>query len=91
MNNPPPRDANEITGLAPAAPGWQIVVTSPRSGDREVCPVVAWAAQRHIAADGTPEHNVHPVFVLDGQTWTLGDLDQIIRADGKVLAPDELP
>ncbi|WP_228979672.1 hypothetical protein [Streptomyces sp. DH12] len=90
MNNPLPRDANEITGLVPATPGWQIVVTSPSSGDRKVCPIVAWAAQRHIGTDGTPDHNVHPVFVLDGRTWTLGDLDQIIRADGEVLAPDEL-
>ncbi|MCZ9352963.1 hypothetical protein NGM36_24870 [Streptomyces mutabilis] len=84
-------DDNKITALAPAAPGWLIVVTSPTSGDRKVCQIVAWAAQCLPAPDGTPEHNVHPVFVLDGTTWTLGDLDRIIRADGKILAPGEQP
>ncbi len=84
-------DGNEITALAPAEPGWSIVVTSPSSGDRTVCPIVSWAAQCQPGADGVPEHGVHPVFVLDGRTWTLGDLDQIIRADGKILAPGEQP
>ncbi|MET8765828.1 hypothetical protein [Streptomyces sp. NPDC004658] len=84
-------DGNEITALIPAEAGWQIVVTSPSSGDRKVCPIVAWAAQCLADADGTPQHGVHPVFVLDGRTWTLGDLDQIIRADGRILAPGEQP
>lgn len=80
---------NTITALTPAAPDWQIAVTSPSSGDRVVCPIVAWAAQAHPDEAGDPVHDVHPVFVLDGRTWTLGDLDQIIRADGRVIAPWE--
>ncbi|MFF9324015.1 hypothetical protein ACF1AY_04780 [Streptomyces sp. NPDC014776] len=84
-------EGNKITALTPAQDGWRVIVTSPRSGDREVCPIVAWAAQRHPDEEGNPQYGVHPVFVLDGRTWTLGDLDQIIRAKGRVLAPGEKP
>jgi hypothetical protein len=84
-------DGNEITALTPAESGWRIEVTSPSSGNRELCIIVAWAAQCLPAADGKPEHGVHPVFVLDGRTWTLGDLDQIIRANGRIVPPGERP
>lgn len=82
---------NTITALTAAAPGWRVVVKSPSSGDRVACPIVAWAAQAHPDECGDPEHAVHPVFVLDGRTWTVGDLDQIIRTDARVLAPGEQP
>ncbi|MGW0782475.1 hypothetical protein [Streptomyces sp. NPDC002913] len=59
------------TALVPAEPGWSVAVTDLSDGDRNVCPIIAWASVvTGFDGDGATQTEVHPVFVAHGAIWT---------------------
>ncbi|MFD5724683.1 hypothetical protein ACFWMT_01090 [Streptomyces sp. NPDC058368] len=75
------------TAITTAAPGWTVTTRSMSSGEVVAAPIAAWIL---VPCDDGPlgdSGHVHPVFVLDGSTWTTPEYNEVFGYGVEIVPP----